>query len=451
MNRHWKSLTILIVLLAACAPPGWRAGAARVEITPDRPMGLSGYAGRERPAEGARTPLWTKALVLEDPSGNRAVLITADLIGIPPDVAAAVRDRLRRSLGVSRAQVIVSASHTHTGPVLEGNLPAMLDLPPDMRDAAADYTRALPERMSEAAELAAAGLRRAELRFGVGSADFAVNRRNNPEPEVPRLREAGRLKGPVDHDVPVLRVAGSGGDPIAVVFGYACHCTVLNDFQWSGDYAGYAQQALESEAPGLTSLFVAGCGADQNPLPRRTVELAIRYGRELADAVKRACSGEAMRSVGGPLSTAFGTVELSFDAVPTREDLERRSADGDAQQRRYARHLLGVLDREGRLPDRYPYPVQVWRFGTDLTWVALGGEVVVDYALRLKRELGPGPVWVSGYCNDVMGYIPSERVLKEGGYEGGGSIVYYGLPARWAPGLEDDIVGQIHKLLKGVE
>ena len=102
------------------------------------------------------------------------------------------------------------------------------------------------------------------------------------------------------------------------------------------------------------------------------------------------------------------------------------------------------MEQGSPLSATYPYPVQVWRLGPELTWVALGGEVMVDYSLRLKKELGLGKTWVAGYSNDVMAYIPSLRVLKEGGYEGGGAMVYYGLPSPWAPRVEEDIVTAVH-------
>jgi hypothetical protein len=109
--------------------------------------------------------------------------------------------------------------------------------------------------------------------------------------------------------------------------------------------------------------------------------------------------------------------------------------------------LLKKLDAGEDLPRSYPYPVQTWRLGDGLTMVALGGEVVVDYSLRLKKELG-GDVWVAGYANDVMAYIPSRRVLKEGGYEGATAMVYYGLPSVWGDRVEDLIVAEVHRQAK---
>jgi len=131
--------------------------------------------------------------------------------------------------------------------------------------------------------------------------------------------------------------------------------------------------------------------------------------------------------------------------VPTREQLTKDAESKDRYVAGRAKLLLSQLDRDGKLPATYSYPVQSWRLGDGLQLVLLGGEAVVDYSLRLKRELGPS-TWVAAYSNDVMAYIPSRRVLTEGGYEGGGAMVYYGLQAPWAPEVEESIVGTVHRL-----
>src|SRR5262249_5827822 len=130
----------------------------------------------------------------------------------------------------------------------------------------------------------------ARLAWGNGHSSVAVNRRTNVEADVPRLREQGLLKGPVDHDVPVLSVRTPAGEITAVVFGYACHATVLPFMQWSGDYPGYAQLEIEKQHPEAIALFFAGCGADQNPLPRRDVAIAEAYGKSLARSVEAVLS-----------------------------------------------------------------------------------------------------------------------------------------------------------------
>ncbi|MCI0459239.1 MAG: neutral/alkaline non-lysosomal ceramidase N-terminal domain-containing protein [Gemmataceae bacterium] len=449
MLRYLVAVICALVLAPspARAQGPWKAGAARVNITPKERMWMSGYGGRDKPAEGKLHDLWAKALVLEDPSGRRAVLVTMDLVGIDRTLSVEVCRAFKEKYGLAREAILLSVSHTHTGPVVGGNLAPMYDLDAKQQKYIADYTRELHASLVRVVGDALERLAPAELSWGIGHSTFAVNRRTNKEASVPKLREAGRLKGPVDHDVPVLAVRDPQGQLTAVVFGYACHATVLSFYQWSGDYAGFAQIELEKAHPGAVALFWAGCGADQNPLPRRTVQLAEHYGRRLADAVEDVL-GSPTAPVTGGLGAAYAEVDLPLSDLPSREQLVKDALAKDRFVARRAKMLLEQLKEKGSLRGIYPYPVQVWQLGSELTWVALGGEVVVDYALRLKKELGPGKTWVMGYANDVMAYIPSLRVLKEGGYEGGGAMVYYGLPAVWAPRVEEILVAAVHEQAK---
>lgn len=421
----------------------WRAATARECITPTEPMWMSGYASRDRPAEGTLDDLWAKALVLEDPVGTRHVLVTLDLVGIDRDTAGRITARLAERHGLPRAAVVIATSHTHSGPVVRGNLRTMYALDDAAWALVRRYAERLEETVTRIVGQALAELRPADIAWTTARATFAVNRRTNPEKDVPALRAAGRLVGPVDHDAPVLvvrspGVAGTAGVR-AVVVGYACHATVLSGYQWSGDWPGSAQAELERLFPGATALVWIGCGADQNPLPRRTVELARRYGADLAAAVADALA-EGARPVGGTLAAAQAEIPLEYATLPTRAEIERAAGSDNRFEAARARLLLETLDRDGALAASYPYPVQTWRLGDGPRWVFLGGEVVVDYALRLKADPGGDRTWVAAYSNDVMAYVPSRRVLAEGGYEGGGAMVYYGLPAPWAPSVEEAII-----------
>jgi len=206
----------------------------------------------------------------------------------------------------------------------------------------------------------------------------------------------------------------------AIVFGYACHATTLSINQWSGDYPGFTQIALEEKHPDAVAMFFQGCGADQNPLPRRTVELCRGYGRQLADAVEAVLAGR-LQPLPPRLQTAFEFVELPYGEHPTEEGL-KTLAEKNNYQGRWAQRILNTLYQGVRLPASYAeFPVQVWRLGDGQLWISLGGEAVGDCALALKQAYGAS-TWVNGYTNDVMSYIPSSRLLKEGGYEAGGAL-----------------------------
>jgi hypothetical protein len=218
----------------------------------------------------------------------------------------------------------------------------------------------------------------------------------------------------------------------------------LSFYQWSGDWPGFAQLALEAKHPQTMAMFYAGCGADQNPLPRRTVELCRQYGEELATTVERVLAGP-LRPIEPRLQTAFTFLDLEFERPPTRDELQAIASRG-GYEGRWAKRLLAEVERGVPVATSHPYPIQVWTLGRDQLWIALGGEVVVDYALTLKQKYGPA-TWVAGYANDVMAYIPSQRVWQEGGYEAGAFAVY-GLPTqRWKAGLEDRIVRAVARLV----
>jgi neutral ceramidase len=442
-----KLLLILALVLAqpglAQAENGWKAGAAAVAITPQEPMWMSGYAGRDHAAEGKLTDLWAKALVLEDADERRLVLVTLDLVGIDRELSQSICRQLGERHGLERSQIALCVSHTHTGPVVGRNLGPThyLRLDEAQRTLVDRYTNFLEEQVAAAVDQAVEKLAPARLAWGSGQTTFAVNRRNNREPQVPELRAKGELVGPVDYDVPVLAVREDEGALSAVVFGYACHATVLSFYQWSGDYPGFAQLELEKRRPGCVAMFWAGCGADQNPLPRRTVELAQKYGAQLADAVEETLDG-VMFPLASSAAASYREIDLPLASLPSQEEIERDAESNNVYVAARAKMLLERIEADGSLATTYPYPIQCWSLGDDVQWFFLGGEVVVDYALRLKSDLRGRRTWCAGYANDVMAYIPSRRVLTEGGYEGASSMVYYGLPTVWAPELEEAIAAE---------
>jgi hypothetical protein len=446
MTSFWQIVGILTGVGLMVASPvqadGMKIGAGRCVITPDQPMWMSGYASRTEPADGKLHDLWTKALVIEDESGAKGVILTTDLVGLPASIARPTAEMIEQEFGIPRERVMLTASHTHSGPVLRDNLFDMYGLTEDQWALVEDYTAKLPDLILTAVRQGVENLEPGTLHWGTGDAGFAKNRRKYT---VEGVTNDFNPIGPVDHDVPVLSARAADGSLKAVLFGYACHCTVLGIQQWNGDYAGFAQAYLEEKFPGTTALFAAGCGGDQNPLPRREIELAEKYGAELGQAVEGVLGG-TMTDVHGPLCAAYKEIPLALSEPPTREEVEKQLESSDVYIQRRAKGLLQKFDEKGALDTTYPYPVQVWKLGDTLRFTVLGGEATVDYSLRLKYELGREKHFVVAYANDVCSYIPSLRVLREGGYEGESSMIYYGFYGPWAPSIEDDIVAAVHEL-----
>lgn len=422
--------------------PAFHAGVARVCITPETNMWMSGYRKRDRPADGKVHDLWAKALIIRDSQSNQVLLITADIVGIDRQFSVDVCHRLSKQYQLKRNQIAICVSHTHSGPVVGDCLAPQRHLNESQQQLVDGYEADLKKKIVELVGKAIAQIAPSQLSWGNGICDFAVNRRENPESKVPQLRMARQLKGPIDHSVPVLKVVEAESQRIrAIVFGYACHATVTSLYEWSGDYPGFAQLAVEDQYPDAIAMFWAGCGADQNPLPRRTIKLAQLYGKKLSESVKQVLDDEMM-PIHGNLTSSYKEIPLPMQKLPTREDLKKAFASEDALTANWARVVLERMQRGGGLSDSYPYPVQVWQLGNGPRFVLLGGEVVVDYSLRLKLELSKR-TWVAGYANDVMNYIPSRRVWSEGGYEGSTSMFVYGRPARWTPNIERAIVAEV--------
>jgi hypothetical protein len=371
-------------------------------------------------------------------------------MGMSKSIYEALFAELRERYGLERAEFMLTFSHNHCGPILQDDLVDYYPLDDEQRRLVAEYSAWMSGEIVAAVGEALAHWQPARLLKGEGRCTFAVNRRENTEAEVPALLAAGKpLKGVVDHSVPVLAIRGVDDALLGVLFGYACHPTTLSFNTWCGDYPGFAQVDLEAKHPGAVAMFFNACGADQNPIPRRQAELAEKYGKQLAVAVEGVLAGP-LQAVSSGLHTDFAFVDLDYDKVVTRETLRPVAEGASELHARWARRMLKQIDDGVVFPTSYPYPVQAWRLGDELLLIAIGGEAVVDYALRFKREFGPR-TWVCGYANDMAAYIPSRRVWEEGGYEGGPHLDEYGRPAwRWAGDVEERVARTVHEVVQNV-
>lgn len=450
----------LLVGHAAQAPLAtpWRVGVASRKLTPPGPIWLAGYANRTAPSDGVAQDIFGKGLALDDGAGGRLVIVTLDLIGVPAALRTSTEKAAAEKFGLKPHEILLNASHTHSGPqvspdrmVLErafsqnakpADVAAVNTFEIFLRDTVVDL---IGESLRTAAP--------ARLEYSSARAGFAMNRRR-PEPNG-TITNNPYPAGPVDHEVPVLKVTGGDGRPRAILFGYACHNTTLSGSKVSGDYAGHAQHFLEASYPGATALFLMGCAGDQNPYPRGTGvpgqtpdDLASQHGRALANAVATALATR-LRPVRAPLRSAYGHAMLAYEPLSATELAKFAAPAHTPPVLARARALQESL-RRGESPAPVACPVQVVQFGDDLTLVGIGGEVVVDYSLRLKRELaGPAAVWVAGYTNDYFGYLGSRRVIAEGGYEGGDANTrILNHPGRFTPEAEETVIAKVHALRK---
>ncbi|HVV02124.1 MAG TPA: PVC-type heme-binding CxxCH protein, partial [Verrucomicrobiae bacterium] len=359
-----------------------------------------------------------------------------DNTGIPGWVREEVASRLQKRKGIPSDHIALCCSHAHTTPCLAQYLPTLFGAPlkPEEQAHIDRYTKQVVDALEKVALEALKNRQPSRLFWTEGTASFAANRRTRG--------------GPVDHSLPALIVKDRKDHLRAIFLNYACHGTTFGGEtnMISGDWAGYAQEYLQHDHPGATVLVALGCAGDANPQPRPGLIFAQQHGREIENSINEMLA-RSLIPLRGKLQCRAERIELSFDKPRTMDEWQKLAHGKDKYAAYYARVNLAKLEKGVHLPETLPYGVQCWNFGNDLAMVFLNGEVVVDYELRLKREFDSSRLWVNAYANDVPCYIPSERVLKEGGYEGGGAMVYYDRPNRLAPGLENKIVKAVHEVV----
>jgi hypothetical protein len=409
-----------------------RVGVGKVDITPDYPIRLNGFGFRRAESEGITQRIWAKALAVSGRDEPPVVLLAIDSLGVRLPGVDEVARRLQLRFGIPRENIALTFSHSHTTPKVNGACDNIFSEPiPAPHQAHIDqYSQQLIEWLEQAAAAAIESRQPATLAWNVGKLALAKNRRTP--------------NGPVDHDLPVLVARSADGALLAIYCSYACHCVTLSHNKISGDWAGYAQSSLEQRFPGCVALISIGAGSDSNPVSGVTgdkIDVAAQQGEELAAEVARVLDGD-LRALPGPIAARFGSIRLPLNDPPTREQWQELAAKGGPPGYN-AQTQLARLDRGEKLLDAIDYPMQSFSFGDQLFMVFLAGEVCVDYSLRIKQELAAGRVWVNAYANDFCSYIPSERLVKEGGYGGGAEIPYFALPATLRAGLEQRIIDEV--------
>lgn len=420
-------------------------GASRIEITPSEPVVLAGYGHRNAAFEGVDQPLYARAISLGDT--NPVIAITVDNCGVPQAIADRVKGDLQAAGLTLAERIVILSTHTHNAPSLPGYAPVLWAerTTPEQDEATNRYTDFLVHQLRVVATEAWQKREAAELAWGLGEVDFGGNR---------RIMIDGVWSGfglqsdaPVDHSLPMLvATRTSTGEPLAIWTTYACHCTTLGGVnRVAGDWAGCAALEIESRHSECVALVSIGCGADVGPQPAGSAAITQQHGVAVADEVDRLLEASLTGIVVLP-SVSSRRLQLPFERVPGREYWESEVARGGFEATR-ARRMLARLDRGETLPQTLDYDITTWKFGNALAMVFLPGEVTVDYAVELKTRLDWSRLWIHGWANDVPCYIPSRRVLLEGGYEADFSMVYYDHPSRFALEVEETIEEEVSQLL----
>ncbi len=427
---------------APCRAGQIAVGASKIEITPTAPVLLAGYGGRPGEYEGIDTPLWARAMAVGDE--QPLLVIAVDNCGVPAAICDRVAHALAERIGTPRSRIVVCSTHTHNAPTLTGYAPIVWSghSTAAQQGRVDEYTEWLAGKLVEVGVAASNARQPATLWWGQGRVGFGGNR---------RVLEQGKWVGfgfqrdaPVDHSLPVMVAKATDGAPLAVWVGYACHCTTVGSRNFvGGDWAGAANDALEREFAGAIAITTIGCGADIGPVPDAGLDAARQYGEQIAAAARAIDETGKLTALSGPINAHREVVALPLADPPPRATLQELAAAAVPYRSDWAGRMLEQLDRDGTLQTHVDLPLTTWTFGRDLGVVFLGGEVVVDYAHRLKHQLDWRRLWINAWADDVPCYIPSQRILAEGGYEADFSMIYYAKPAPFAPALEDLLIGRV--------
>jgi hypothetical protein len=446
MKRLLKhtGFTLFILVTSAVYANDFKVGIGRKIVTPKAPAWLTGYAVRDKPADGVIHDLWAKAVAIKGNGKELVVIVSTDLLGLSHEVSEDVAREINEKYGIPRSALMFNSSHTHSGPMVWPALSVIADYDMANQQVVSTYGHQLTGDLIEVIEMSLKDMKPMKIFSGFGSADFAKNRRQKTDNGI---INGVNPSGAVDHDVPVIKIETDDGTVQAILFAYACHNTTVtsNNYSINGDYAGFAQIELEKAFQGATAMFIMGCGGDQNPYPRGSLDIARQHGSTLAVEIKKILNG-TLKRLQPNIRTAFTTVKLTFKPAAIKTFQKDMVGDNVFLQRR-AMLMLQAYNK-GWDAGSYPYPVQAIRLSNDLVILALAGEVVVDYALRVKKKYDREKVIVAGYSNEVMCYIPTRKMLEEGGYEADQSMIYYGMQGPFEVNVEERIMSAIDGVIK---
>ena len=418
-----------------------RAGCARFDITPDWPLPLAGFASRTGLSEGIASPLHVRAVFLESHTGgsvSRAVIVSADILWWAPEYVAKYQTGISVMFHVPAENIILAATHNHSGPQTSRRFAPSLGLP-DPR-----FTKLLTMAALRAIHSAKAAREPVTIRRYRGSHHLGVHRRAWIDGE---FQLAPNPDGPSDPDLSVIAFERADGSPHSFLVHYACHPVISSANLISGEFPGATICALE-ERTGAVSLFLQGCSGDINPAGRHWSQFAsggedeiTRYGLALADRVleMRASHGEHLAPV--PIRSETRDIPLAFASTPSDAEIISASMqpgiDGE-----WGKALLE--DSSLRQPSA-TLAMRRLDIADQLSLLTTNAEVVVEYGLFAKALSG-GVLPVT-CCNGMIGYVPTAAQIAEGGYEPDGSTRYFLLPSRFSPVIERDVRQAIENLI----
>lgn len=415
---------------------------ARTQLVPPHSW-MGGYGANPtlREATGTYSPLQARCAVIWD-DGRPNVLVSADVLNISPAVETAVRS----ALAMPAADLLLLASHTHTGPATGAPDPYIM-----YGITGLDESWLVDALVSVVTEALAATPEPATLDCRNTSQSWSANRAGLTYRET---------------TVPVI-VAWANGTPRAVFYSYGCHPVTMGPLSLlDGDYPAAASATIEAAIPGSIALYLPGAAGDQDPVGTRGLSLRCRLGAQLGSAVVTAAWSTG-RAVTGPITTSRSVATLPLDITPTpanlaavRDCYEVRAADPARLDwvERHAQQMIGQIDT-GTYATTVPAPIQVWRFGTSLRFGFVAGELPSGYGMYFRQrypDLVIGGYLAGTRCypatNELLARVPSYEGGRDSDFPGiaGGSQCIYGHIGHFLAGpggIESTLIAALTSML----
>lgn len=440
-------------------PSNAKAGFFEKDITPHVGGFLDGYDGRTMPSEGVTDPLFLRILALEDSFGKKIVLITADLLRFPEDMSWRIKKWAENNLGLKSSSVILNSSHTHCGPVLT------MDSVYPRWNVDFFYVDQLESTICKGIQSAVENLVSAVVKYGVFSSDLGIDRRlPKPDKDGKMVWDWGPYKqGNHDPDMSVLAIYNENGlNMKGLLYSYGCHPTARGGQNISADFPGAVSRGLKKNlGETVYTLFAQGAGGNVKPRiydPEKksfktpSKEELDTFGQKHADQISHFLQSENMKEIPLELASAEKEFDIPFDLkrVPGRKALLEHSEKDNSNYHNiayklWARQLL-EQQRTNSVPHDYRMHLTKINLNKDLQIIGMSGEVVAGVG-RMVKDLYPDKSTIFlGYCSYTGPYIPTSKIIEEGGYEGEDAMTYCLLPAPFVENIDHIIKKEVLSL-----
>ncbi len=443
---------------------GWMAGFAEGDMTPPAGCPMGGF-GRERFSKGTIAPLRAQALALQDADGRRGIILTADILAFDPVIRDLLRSRLNVLYGIEPAGVLLCPSHTHWGPTVLYRINFCVGLP-DV------YTmRRMTQLVCELADRAFQSLTPASVEYT--ALDTAIGHNRRLPLADGRIGWGPHTEGHYDTHTPILRIRRQPptkaktkdpdgmqtGTHTILLAGHACHPTATGTTpRWSPDYPGAMRDTLEAQlGDGCRAMFVMGCGANAKvthmdpasglPVftndPRRSKQAGQKLARSVLKHLESATCIPLPASLAVRRASASLPLARRLDQAALRQIAsDDNSGSGDLH---WARQSLAFPDQRMA----HEYETVAWILGHQLTIFGLPDEVCSPIGPRTRAQALTPYAMTIAYANSSQCYIPTNTIVREGGYEGFSSHRAYFMPAPFSPRIDKAYTALIKRLVDG--